>query len=61
MSQEIENELKKLQSLQLKNDLDINNYKDEIIKDLKGLSKEDIVSKKNKKSIWTKIKMVLGF
>ena len=61
MSQEIENELKKLQSLQLKNDLDINNYKDEIIKDLQGLSKEDIVSKKNKKSIWTKIKMVLGF
>jgi len=61
MSQEIKNELKKLQSLQQKNDLEIDSYKNEIINNLKGITKDDIFTKKNKKSLWKRIKMVLGF
>ena len=59
MSQEIENELKKLQSLQLKNDLEIEDYKKSLINEIKNFKKEDIVKTK-KVTLWKKIKMILG-
>jgi hypothetical protein len=55
----VETELNLLQKSQLKNELDIENYKSSIIQEIKTLKKEDIV-KTEKLTLWRRIKIILG-
>ena len=43
-----------------KDDLDEKTYKEKIIRDIKGLSKEELFLKPKKLSLWRRIKKVLG-
>jgi hypothetical protein len=55
----VETELNLLQKSQLKNELDIENYKSSLIQEIKTLKKEDIV-KTEKLTLWRRIKIILG-
>ena len=43
-----------------KDDLEEKTYKEKIIRDIKGLSKEELFLKPKKLSLWERIKKVLG-
>ena len=55
----VETELNLLQKSQLKNELDIENYKSSLIQEIKTLKKEDI-AKTEKLTLWRRIKIILG-
>jgi hypothetical protein len=57
--QNVETELEQLRKSQLKNDLEIEDYKKSLINEIKNFKKEDIVKTK-KVTLWKKIKMILG-
>lgn len=57
--QNVETELEQLRKSQLKNDLEIEDYKKSLINEIRNLKKEDIVKTK-KVTLWKKIKMILG-
>lgn len=57
--QNVETELEQLRKSQLKNDLEIEDYKKSLINEIKNFKKEDIIKTK-KVTLWKKIKMILG-
>ena len=57
--QNVETELNLLKKSQLKNELEIEQYKSSIIDEIKGIKKEDILKTK-KTTLWKRIKMILG-
>ena len=59
MSQNVETELNLLKKSQQKNELEIEQYKQSLISEIKGFTKEDIVKTK-KTTLWQRIKMILG-
>jgi|LakMenEpi03Aug12_release.lakeMendotaPanAssembly.Ray.scaffolds.fasta_scaffold513430_3 hypothetical protein len=59
MSQNVETELNLLKKSQQKNELEIEQYKQSLISEIKEFKKEDILKTK-KTTLWQKIKMILG-
>ena len=59
MSQNVETELNLLKKSQQKNELEIEQYKQSLISEIKEFKKEDVLKTK-KTTLWQKIKMILG-
>jgi hypothetical protein len=55
----VETELNLLKKSQQKNELEIEQYKQSLISEIKEFKKEDILKTK-KTTLWQKIKMILG-
>jgi hypothetical protein len=51
--------LKWLENEKIKDSLELKKNKENILKEIKGLKKEDIFVKEEKKSIWKKIKVMI--
>jgi hypothetical protein len=57
--QNLETELNLLQKSQQKNELEIEDYKNSLINEIKSFKKEDLVKSK-KLTLWQRIKIILG-
>jgi len=57
--QNLETELNLLQKSQQKNELEIEDYKNSLINEIKSFKKEDLIKPK-KLTLWQKIKIILG-
>lgn len=57
--QNLETELNLLQKSQQKNELEIEDYKNSLINEIKSFKKEDLVKPK-KLTLWQRIKIILG-
>jgi hypothetical protein len=58
-NQNLETELNLLQKSQQKNELEIEDYKNSLINEIKSFKKEDLIKPK-KLTLWQKIKIILG-
>ena len=58
-NQNLETELNLLQKSQQKNELEIEDYKNSLINEIKSFKKEDLIKPK-KLTLWQRIKIILG-